>query len=428
MPDPTDEAQAAPPPTIRRTALQVAESAAELAAALQDALDADIRPALTQLRTDMTDFGAELRKIATDIASATGPVAVGMAEDAEIDRISSIVHVAMEPIVEGANTKLAELAREALARDHALSEIGARASELNARVGALDGFREAAEGRLGAVETMTADVDMVELLDERLRRLEQRITADGGVAPSGQGMVHAKILDLMRAITHIAKDREAPKSAGGFKFRGIDAAMDAVGRAQREIGLLIVPTVVNVEYVNHEGHNSDGRKVMYTSARVVMRYTFTDPDDGSTVVMEMPGEARDSGDRATGKSLSMALKFGLFQALMIPVEDSSTDAESEDLQVHTPPPDRPAAPPAAQGPTVDLATPEGRAARARQALAAMRGINAHPVERRAAELARVRAKIEEEKLGGFEIEGATLRAHGAAVFQTLASETPGGEF
>jgi hypothetical protein len=43
--------------------------------------------------------------------------------------------------------------------------------------------------------------------------------------------------------------------------------------------------------------------------------------DGSNVSTTVIGEAMDSGDKATNKAMSIALKYALLQALLIPTED-----------------------------------------------------------------------------------------------------------
>lgn len=144
--------------------------------------------------------------------------------------------------------------------------------------------------------------------------------------PVGLG-AHRKVLALMRAVDVIAKGRTGKTGQGGreeYAFRGVDDAMNAVGRAQRDVGLLIQPTVLRQDFESvqvprfYQGKQEGVQLVSIT--RVHMRYTFVDPDDGSTFPIEMVGSARDYGDKDTSKAVSAAMKYALFQGLNIPVE------------------------------------------------------------------------------------------------------------
>jgi hypothetical protein len=59
---------------------------------------------------------------------------------------------------------------------------------------------------------------------------------------------------------------------------------------------------------------------------LLVSYTFM-AEDGSSVITSMAGEASDSGDKATSKALSMALKYALFQTFMIPTGENDPDSE-----------------------------------------------------------------------------------------------------
>lgn len=195
----------------------------------------------------------------------------------------------------------------------------------------------------------------------------------GPVRPRG---VQRKVLELMRTVDSIGKDRQAEKSAGGYRFRGIDEAMDAVGHAMRSIGLIGSPQIRSVEYDTNVSNNHQGRPILWTTARVVGAYVFTDPEDGSTHPIEIVGEGRDNSDKATSKASSMALKYGLLHGLMIPVR-GMPDGDAENPEVFRDrdetAPDQPARQQQAQSaqPPAQQATPQERAQRA---VAAFQGL------------------------------------------------------
>jgi len=109
-----------------------------------------------------------------------------------------------------------------------------------------------------------------------------------------------------------------------FNFRGIDAVVNAVSPALRQHGVIVTPAVQNVDYANVEvGRN----RTPMGHVRVVVSYTFT-ASDGSTLTATVPGEAMDSGDKATAKAMSVAFRTALLQALCLPTDEPDPDSHS----------------------------------------------------------------------------------------------------
>lgn len=257
-------------------------------------------------------------------------------------------------------------------------------------------------------------------------------------APSG-GLVRgtgasAKVLQLMRNITHIGKEKEANLGKGGrFQFRGIDDAMDAVGHAMRDVGLVLSTEVLDRETtltpVTQQGTDNGQkweRTVVWATSVVTMRYTFTDPEDGSTHVFEMVGEGRDSSDKSTSKATSMACKYGLFQALMIPVTglDDADDAPPQQMMAQRPAAQQEQQAPPAQSAPQQPPTEEQRAHRAGEALAAIRNLHHVPRAEQYGRLVAIMNRVKQEGLLEFAVEGSTLNQHGQAVMHTLQAPPP----
>lgn len=146
------------------------------------------------------------------------------------------------------------------------------------------------------------------------------------------GNVHAKLLELMREVDHIAKTKTAKGGGMNYKFRGIDDAQNAVGSAMRKIGLLMQTEVIDWQYTQMpvDGFDDKGREktTVWSTSRVTMNYTFVSPDDGSTFSFSMIGEGRDAGDKSGSKAASTACKYALFQALMVPLEVDESDDDN----------------------------------------------------------------------------------------------------
>jgi hypothetical protein len=258
-------------------------------------------------------------------------------------------------------------------------------------------------------------------------------TAAGPVAANGLGAAR-KVLQLMKLVTHIGKERQADMGQGGkFRFRGVDEAMDAVGHAMREVGVIFSPEVLKEESsttpVTKKGDGRNGpyeSTVLWTTTKLTMRYTFVDPDDGSTHPIEMVGEGRDASDKSTSKAGSMAFKYALLQALCIPVTglDDSDAAPPQVMENErsTPPATAQAQQPAA----APERTEEQKAARARDALNAIR--NVYRVEggpqAQANRLVQIMNQAKAEGLLGYAVEGASLDQHGHAALATLQAPPP----
>lgn len=176
-------------------------------------------------------------------------------------------------------------------------------------------------------------------LSERLAQLEEITSVMPvlpGRAPAGHapavGNVHAKLLELMREVDHIAKTKTAKGGGMNYKFRGIDDAQNAVGQAMRKIGLLLQTKVIDWQYTQMpvEGFDDKDRPktTVWSTSRLTMGYTFVSPDDGSTFTFSMVGEGRDAGDKSGSKAASMACKYALFQALMVPLEVDESDGDN----------------------------------------------------------------------------------------------------
>lgn len=116
----------------------------------------------------------------------------------------------------------------------------------------------------------------------------------------------------------------------GFKYRGIDAVMNALNPVMQKYGLFVTPEVIN--QTREERQTNNGGRLLYSI--LTMRYTMYAPD-GSSVSSVVIGEGMDSGDKASNKAMSVAFKYAMFQLFCIPTEDF-TDPDAE-----TPPPSKP---------------------------------------------------------------------------------------
>lgn len=113
-----------------------------------------------------------------------------------------------------------------------------------------------------------------------------------------------------------------------YMFRGIDAVYNALAPAISEVGLVILPEVIERESVERQAKG--GGALFYVTLKV--RYHFVSADDASTHVVVAYGEAMDRGDKATNKAMSAAFKYACFQAFCIPTEAADADTESHEVK------------------------------------------------------------------------------------------------
>lgn len=127
---------------------------------------------------------------------------------------------------------------------------------------------------------------------------------------------------VMAAVQAVRKgDRNQQQ---GYSFRGIDAVVNAVGPALREHGVIVVPHVEDAQYSTVE---VGARRTPMRECTVRVRYVFHGPA-GDTIECVSIGEAMDSGDKATPKAMSVAMRVALLQALCIPTDEPDVDSQS----------------------------------------------------------------------------------------------------
>lgn len=110
----------------------------------------------------------------------------------------------------------------------------------------------------------------------------------------------------------------------GFRFRGIDAVVNAVSPALRKHKVIVYPTVIETSY-DTVSIGSKGTQMGHCRGTVC--YTFV-AEDGTHVTSTVVAESMDSGDKATAKMMSVAYRTALLQTLCLPTDDVDPDAES----------------------------------------------------------------------------------------------------
>lgn len=132
-------------------------------------------------------------------------------------------------------------------------------------------------------------------------------------------LIYKKMNDVMKDIRAVTKDQK--NTAQGFKFRGIDQFVNALYPALTKHGVFMTPYCTKEEHELKEVTRSSGKTGIDKHVTLYMCYNFYAEDGSKVTVGPIPAEGLDSGDKATNKALSAALKYALIQTFSIPTED-----------------------------------------------------------------------------------------------------------
>lgn len=143
--------------------------------------------------------------------------------------------------------------------------------------------------------------------------------------------IYQSIASIMSDVEAIGKNKK--NSQQGFMYRGIDDLYNDLQPKFAKHGVFIASEVLDIQ--REERQSKNGGFLLWTVAKI--RFTFY-AIDGSSVSSIMIGEAMDSGDKGANKAMSIALKYCLFQLLLIPTEDvKKSDPDSEVHEVKSKP-------------------------------------------------------------------------------------------
>ena len=168
-------------------------------------------------------------------------------------------------------------------------------------------------------------------------------------------MIYGLIGQAMRKIGAIGKTSENTQQK--YKFRGIDAVYNALNPVMSELGLFVCPEILDHRREERETesmYNGQTKRSVLKYSILTIKYTLYAPD-GSNISCVVVGEGMDSGDKASNKAMSVALKYACFQLFMIPTEEMiDPDTESPEATSKA---QKPTAPKAAQQERIVARTP-----------------------------------------------------------------------
>lgn len=154
------------------------------------------------------------------------------------------------------------------------------------------------------------------------------------------GKIYEAIPLIMSEIKAISKDRSNTQQ--GYKFRGIDDVLNELHPLLAKHKVFIVPTVISE--TREERKSSQGKALIYSILNIAFRFYAS---DGSFIEAKTIGEGMDSGDKASNKAMSVAVKYACIFVFAIETEDPK-DPENDNPE----PLPKPALRPASQTPKV----------------------------------------------------------------------------
>lgn len=128
--------------------------------------------------------------------------------------------------------------------------------------------------------------------------------------------IHELMGKVLAELPAIGKNQR--NEAQRFMYRGYDDVLNALNPLLAKHGVFYVPEPL--ERIGEERTTAKGGSMYVTHLHV--RYTFYAPD-GSSVSASGWGEGADTGDKATSKAMTMALKYVLFATFAISTEDQA---------------------------------------------------------------------------------------------------------
>lgn len=138
-------------------------------------------------------------------------------------------------------------------------------------------------------------------------------------------MIYKKMALVQADFEAVSKDSK--NTAQGFNFRGIDALVNAAHRAFNKHSIFVTVDILNKHSEVREVTRSNGKVGVDKTVELTVKYTFY-AEDGSFVSTVIASEGLDSGDKATNKALSAALKYALIQTFQVPTADME-DADKD---------------------------------------------------------------------------------------------------
>ena len=134
----------------------------------------------------------------------------------------------------------------------------------------------------------------------------------------------------MKEIGFVAKNQK--NTVQGYAFRGVDNFVNALYPALTKHGVFMTPRAISYTSELKDVVRGSGKTGVDKHVSIMMEYDFFAEDGSKVTVGPIPAEGLDSGDKATNKALSAALKYALIQTFSVPTTDmAEADLETPEI-------------------------------------------------------------------------------------------------
>lgn len=136
-------------------------------------------------------------------------------------------------------------------------------------------------------------------------------------------------LSLVRKLAEVMAAVERVPKSGRNKFHNYDYATEAdivaavrVAMAERQV--MMVPTVLDTKW-GEVARQKGGNERLCT---LTVRFTLHDGESGEQLAFDVLGEGTDTGDKASYKAMTGAVKYALLKLFLIPTGDDPEEDSS----------------------------------------------------------------------------------------------------
>jgi hypothetical protein len=156
--------------------------------------------------------------------------------------------------------------------------------------------------------------------------------------------LHAKLAEVMAEADRIPKNGKY-QGQGAFAYVLVGDAADAIRGALGTRGVSMLPT--SVEIIGEAEHETRSGGTM-TTLSIRTTWTLTDSETGQVAVIQSIGTGADSGDKASPKAQTNAMKYALLMGFLLSTGDDPEQADTSDRKARRgaaqEPDEKPAAP------------------------------------------------------------------------------------
>ena len=133
-----------------------------------------------------------------------------------------------------------------------------------------------------------------------------------------------KLTAVKTTVGELGKDSEN-KEGRKFKFRSVDAVVNAIAQALIDNGVLIHST--SAELIASEQVQYGIKKTLAFRTTIAVEYEWTDGE--SSITSQVLAESIDPGDKGTSKAMSVAYRTAILQTLSLPTGARDPDYEDD---------------------------------------------------------------------------------------------------